>query len=703
MPGMSTLSERVARMLALFVALGVVGVTVRYNSFIPWGTDSGAYLGTAYGLAGGDLYRPQTFVFRFPWASDTYVESPLGHRGGETRGTYTSFVPLGYPTLLAAAVHIGGELAPHVVAPLCAGLLAWCAFLLGRALSTGWAGVIAALLIASTPVTLVHSVMAMSDVPSTAFWALAWVMSLRPGLGAAAAAGAATAMAVMIRPNLAPLVLVIAGCIAAAFQAPRRQVMARLLSYGAIAAIGPAIVMWSQVVRFGAPLNSGYPASLDFLFNVNRIPQNAQGYPARFVRLHSWLPLTGLLMVPIVFARRASTISRTPLVVALGAVGMIGVNYALYLAYLTFEDWQSLRFMLPAILAVFVLFAGLLDAGARLVLRNRSWLVALASLAVAWVVSTPREEIRSTIVEAGWHRRLQVMGGYLREALPRNAVILTFVHGGALALYTGRPIIRLDVIGADGLDRIVGDLQRSGHEPVFVLDLSNEFAFLADKFKASRLLNLNWHPRAEFTSAFSVYYFAVADRERFFSGDDLSVDVLRVTADVPHQLRWMAITPPDERVKWPLPEETTAFRTVLERTYRVDLRRPLADRRVDAGTALVWTRRYLRYRIHGCDHAVALAKVFDHIHGRGPASLCAGSAEPAFPPRDETVQFRRTLEETFPARDGPGTASSVDIEGETVWLQEYLQRRVAGCSHADATVAVTQEIVAGRRAPECRP
>ena len=46
-----------------------------------------------------------------------------------------------------------------------------------------------------------------------------------------------------------------------------------------------------------------------------------------------------------------------PSLVVLTASGIIVVNYSLYLAYLTFEDWRSLRFVLPAMFALFVLLA----------------------------------------------------------------------------------------------------------------------------------------------------------------------------------------------------------------------------------------------------------------------------------------------------------------------------------------------------------
>ena len=41
------------------------------------------------------------------------------------------------------------------------------------------------------------------------------------------------------------------------------------------------------------------------------------------------------------------------------ALGIVVVNYSLYLPFLTYEGWGWLRFMLPALTALFILFAAL--------------------------------------------------------------------------------------------------------------------------------------------------------------------------------------------------------------------------------------------------------------------------------------------------------------------------------------------------------
>jgi hypothetical protein len=77
-------------------------------------------------------------------------------------------------------------------------------------------------------------------------------------------------------------------------------------------------------------------------------------------------------------------------------------------------------------------------------------------------------------------------------------------------------------------------------------------------------------------------------------------------------------------------------------------------------------------------------------------------AHVAFPPRDESLDFRQQLEVKY--RDGLGrgsTATSVDNEGDVVWTQEYLMYRVNQCTHAQALDRVSVQIAGGAPPPVC--
>jgi hypothetical protein len=143
------------------------------------------------------------------------------------------------------------------------------------------------------------------------------------------------------------------------------------------------------------------------------------------------------------------------------------------------------------------------------------------------------------------------------------------------------------------------------------------------------------------------------------------------------------------------------FRVALETKYRDGLRRAPAQTFVDPEGTVVWTQEYLRYRVNGCSHPVAVQYVMSQIDGAGIAPVCASVGAAAFPPRNEPFEFMLQLESKY--QDGlrrpPGT-SAVDVEGNIVWTQEYLRFRASGCTHDQSQQKVFDEID-GRLAAAC--
>jgi hypothetical protein len=75
-------------------------------------------------------------------------------------------------------------------------------------------------------------------------------------------------------------------------------------------------------------------------------------------------------------------------------------------------------------------------------------------------------------------------------------------------------------------------------------------------------------------------------------------------------------------VAFPPRNESLAFRQTLEAKYRDELRRSPVQTYVDNEGDVVWIQEYLRYRVNGCSHAVAIDKVFAQISGRGVQPVC---------------------------------------------------------------------------------
>ena len=159
-------------------------------------------------------------------------------------------------------------------------------------------------------------------------------------------------------------------------------------------------------------------------------------------------------------------------------------------------------------------------------------------------------------------------------------------------------------------------------------------------------------------------------------------------------------------INFPARNETYDFRNWLETTYAQNLGRPAGLSYSDVEGSVVWVQEYLRYRLNTCSHGEAVERVRIQIAGGGVPGVCgtpASSSVIAFPPRDQTYGFRLLLEEYYRvdlARQAVRT--SVDAEGDVVWIQEYLRYRLNGCTHAQSIDKVTQQIEGRGVPPVCK-
>lgn len=91
------------------------------------------------------------------------------------------------------------------------------------------------------------------------------------------------------------------------------------------------------------------------------------------------------------------------------------------------------------------------------------------------------------------------------------------------------------------------------------------------------------------------------------------------------------------------------------------------------------------------------------FHASGGSSSVSPS-DVSFPPRNEPFEFRQQLEAKY--RDGmgrPAIGTHVDLEGDIVWIQEYLRYRVNACGHQEALEKVFAQIDTGIVQPICTP
>src|SRR6185436_10762332 len=99
-------------------------------------------------------------------------------------------------------------------------------------------------------------------------------------------------------------------------------------------------------------------------------------------------------------------------------------------------------------------------------------------------------------------------------------------------------------------------------------------------------------------------------------------------------------------VSFPPRNDSFDFRNQLEAKYLNGLGRAAAPTFVDREGEVVWTQEYMRYRTNGCDHATATQRVMAQIDGNPAGAVCGAPPDGliAFPPRTDSLDFRRQLE-----------------------------------------------------------
>jgi len=464
------------RRLAVAIALVACLGGIRFGTFTAGGSDPSGYVSEAALWRDGRLTRTApAWVADAPWADAARTASPLGYRPGPSAGTQVPTYPPGLPLLMLLAHAVIGFNGEYFVVPLSAALLVWATYRLGARLSSPWGGVASASLIATSPPFLMWLVMPMGDVPVTAACTLALVCGLLGTTGGAAGAGAAMAVAILIRPNLVPLAAVVALAVACAATSGRRT---RLLTYGATVMIGPLAVAALNWAVYGSPLESGYGYAIS-LFSPAFVWPNLERYTSWFVSAQTMIPLAGLLAPFVVRSRERRLIALT---IVWGVPALI---LLLYLPYLPFDDWSYLRFLLPAYPP---LFAGvsivLADVAGRW--GNRRWVRPVLALGVGLLALRGLDYSNAPTDLARTEPRYRTAALKVAD-VPAETVFVAFQHSGSLRYYTGRDILRWDLMDARSIDRAVEYLEQRGYRLLWVGDPA-EASAMQQQLAGSRFL-----------------------------------------------------------------------------------------------------------------------------------------------------------------------------------------------------------------------
>lgn len=494
--GWRALERNASRAIAVIALIAAIMASV-FATRSAAGADASGYLSQAQLWATGvpfhiDRSLPPAMT------SDGWLLSPLGWRPlpGDSRrgeGVQVPTYPIGLPLLMALPHAIGGAAGANAVVIAAAALAVWATGMIAG----GAAGILAAVLMAFSPVFLYQSFQPMSDVPVTSAWVLCFLLARGDMSWSSWASGAACAMAVLIRPNLAPLAIV-------PFVVARNKP-----AFAVPVIVAGAVVAFMQAVFYGSPLRSGY-GSAGELFSMANAGPNA-------VRYLNWLVATApvLLLAPLGFAKvRSDRDSR-----ALSVFSLLVI--AAYLVYAVFDHWSYLRFLLPA-LALFSIFAAI-----ELTAWLERWPVAIRFpilfVLVLGIVAHSLFVARSldAFKLKDQYRRVEQVAEAINHTAPPNAVIIAGEQSGAMRYYTGRSILRWEAATPETLPAAIELLLKAGRPIYIVLDAWEEELF-SEKFPDVGPAELDWPPMLDAGSSHRTRLWNLADRWRFQLGQRIN-------------------------------------------------------------------------------------------------------------------------------------------------------------------------------------
>jgi hypothetical protein len=464
-------------MVALLLA--IAAVYTHYHVQVAGGLDSYGYVSTARLLASGRLGEPQPLAELLPFENPMNAAAPLGSVPDADGERAVPRFPLGLPLVMAIFTMIGPKgpfYVPLVMACAAIGL----AYLLGRETSSGMrpnhgAGLLTAVLVAVDPPFAAYAIQPMSDVPATC-WLLAaiWLITtreVRPSYFCVAG-GVCAGMAFLTRPALLPAVIVLVLAFGRG-----RSTRPLLVTVAAFIALQLAI-NWTL---YGGITTSGY-GTASHMFELSRLTANVSNYGKWLTYSHTplfWFCWPAALLV-LRHDRWAWQLSG----VAAAAAGP-------YLFYVIFDDWESSRFLLPAIVVITILSIRALSHLTHL--THSSHLTHLSHLAMLVIALICTIASHSFLDREGIYRlptleaKYELVGEWFKRNTSERVVVLAGLHSGSIRLYGDRGTIRWDQIPEYSLSATLRSLISAGYEPYLALDLPTEPPLFEKRFLTQSL------------------------------------------------------------------------------------------------------------------------------------------------------------------------------------------------------------------------
>ena len=441
-----------------------------YGTKVAGGADSYGYVSQSELWATGHLKIAQPWMADVPWPNREWTFTPLGYRPLETESAIVPTYAPGLPLLMAGARLVAGPCAVFWVVPFAGAVLVLATYGLGRQLSGPATGVPAAWLVATSPVFLRMLAEPMTDVPVAAAWAAAFFFVFEGTLLPALAGGLAAGIAILIRPNLAPLAGVAALWLVwkvSREEKSRRANRVRELA-AFIAGLAPGILLTGaiQAYLYGSPFRSGY-GTVDSIFDRSRFFSNLANYAQWVSGIQTPLALLGLIaiLLPFKWVWRSSP-DRSKVAAGGMVVVVVWVTYCLYLV---FDNNCYLRFLLTAWPFMMIGVVMLLQLPARSRVMGAGLVPSVGALVLGlWGIYTAQ----GANAFDSWKGevRYPAAARLVRAFTPERSVIFAMQHSGSVRYYGGRMTLRYDTLDADWLDRAVQWFAAHDVHPYLIVD-----------------------------------------------------------------------------------------------------------------------------------------------------------------------------------------------------------------------------------------
>jgi hypothetical protein len=273
-----------------------------------------------------------------------------------------------------------------------------------------------------------------------------------------------------------------------------------------------------NAARYGGPLESGY-GEAGGLFAWTHVAANLARYPRWLIETQT--PIVLLAVAAPWIVRRDPARLRLVLVSLACAVLLV----ATYLAYLVFDDWWYVRFLVPALPVVLACAVLVLSRVTDALPHS----IAPAALRIVIVLLVGRSldvaEARRVFDLQGLEARFRLAGDVART-WPSKTVVLAAQQSGSVRFHGDRPTLAWDAIPTDALDPLLAWLTQRGHAPVFMLE-DGETQPFRSRFPSSEAARLDWPPQVEVHTPTQIRLYDPVQRRAYMAGNLLETRHIR--------------------------------------------------------------------------------------------------------------------------------------------------------------------------------